>query len=102
MNRNMLLKSRNLGTKHFNYNITPGEALNIIDKIPKIWDEPFADSSQIPTFMVSKFAREHVTVALSGMVAMSYSWAIISTRFKEIMANKCIIGTTRNKNFKHA
>ncbi|OAE09142.1 asparagine synthase (glutamine-hydrolyzing) [Pantoea sp. OXWO6B1] len=58
--------AKHLKTLHFNYNITPDEALKIIDKIPKIWDEPFADSSQIPTFMVSKFAREHVTVALSG------------------------------------
>lgn len=55
-----------LGTQHYTHMITPQEALEVIDKIPEIWDEPFADSSQIPTYLVSKFAKEHVTVALSG------------------------------------
>ncbi|MBD1403459.1 asparagine synthase (glutamine-hydrolyzing) [Leclercia adecarboxylata] len=55
-----------LGTKHFSHIITPGEALDIVDKVPYIWDEPFGDSSQIPTYLVSKFAKAHVTVALSG------------------------------------
>ncbi|EAO6000779.1 asparagine synthase (glutamine-hydrolyzing) [Salmonella enterica subsp. arizonae str. CFSAN000560] len=55
-----------IGTQHYTHMITPQEALEVIDKIPAIWDEPFADSSQIPTYLVSKFAKEHVTVALSG------------------------------------
>ncbi|WP_338315834.1 asparagine synthase (glutamine-hydrolyzing), partial [Escherichia coli] len=55
-----------IGTQHYTHMITPQEALEVIDNIPAIWDEPFADSSQIPTYLVSKFAKEYVTVALSG------------------------------------
>jgi len=42
-------------------------ALKVIDAIPEIYDEPFADSSQIPAFLVSKLAAEYVQVALTGM-----------------------------------
>ena len=60
------LVANHLGTNHFDIYLTDQDALNVIPYIPKIYDEPFADSSQIPTFLVSKFAKQKVTVALSG------------------------------------
>ena len=55
-----------LGTEHTKLIITPLDALQVIPKMPSVFDEPFADSSQIPTFLVSEFAKQKVTVALSG------------------------------------
>jgi asparagine synthase (glutamine-hydrolysing) len=58
--------ARHFGTEHNERYVTVKEAQDVLPLLPSIWDEPFADSSQIPTFLVSKFAREQVTVALSG------------------------------------
>jgi asparagine synthase (glutamine-hydrolysing) len=58
--------ARHFGTEHNERYVTVKEAQDVLPLLPSIWDEPFADSSQIPTYLVSKFAREQVTVALSG------------------------------------
>ncbi len=55
-----------LGTNHHEFTCTTEEAQEIIPSLPYYYDEPFADSSAIPTMLVSRFAREHVTVALSA------------------------------------
>jgi len=58
--------ARHLGTEHHEHTCSDSEMLAVVDRLPAMYDEPFADSSAVPTYLVSRTAREMVTVALSG------------------------------------
>ncbi|PBB18059.1 asparagine synthase (glutamine-hydrolyzing) [Mesorhizobium sp. WSM4313] len=55
-----------IGSDHTELHLSPASARDVIPELPSAWDEPFADESQIPTLLVARLARQHVTVALTG------------------------------------
>ena len=55
-----------LGTEHVEVDLRESDVLGLVEQLPSLYDEPFGDSSQLPTYLISRVAREHVTVVLSG------------------------------------
>lgn len=74
--------SKHLGTQHHEFIVTENDSIELIDKMMTVYDQPYADSSALPTMLVSKLARQHVTMTLSGdggdelfMGYGAYDWA---------------------------
>ena len=71
------LMAKTIGTEHYQIKLKVDDMLNHIENIVKIIDEPFSDSSIIPTYLISKLASSKVKIVLSEMVEMKFLWDII-------------------------
>jgi asparagine synthase (glutamine-hydrolysing) len=98
--------AKHLNTNHTEYILEPEDAIDIIPKLPQVYDEPFSDSSQIPTFLLSRLTSKNVKVALSGdggdEVFGGYNRYIYADKYFDKLNSMPIWLQNASKNFIHS